>query len=265
MASSGGVMKGELYDIYLSITFELRKHLRRRRLLIVAALAILVPLLFYAVNPDTADQLAAVSLRFLSILMIISAAMFAGDAVSGEFESKTGLLLFPTPQSRTSIFVGKYAAALIITFLVVSLYYVIMILQTIHLFGVSEIPAELAQSYLTASIYVTSVVSVVFFLSSILKRSIASTILGFVLLMLVLPVVSGVLSSQEIEPWFIVTYSGELITSVLGKGSFFTGPGGHLNLATYSPDFGPGIAVMAAYTVVGFVAGILIANRKGME
>jgi len=265
MQLSGNALRSELYDVYLSITFELRKHLRRRRLFIIAALAILVPLIFYATTPDTADQLAAISLRFLSILMIISAAMFAGDAISGEFESKTGLLLFPTPQSRTSIFVGKYIAALIITFLVVSLYYVIMILQTIHLFGVSEIPAELAQSYLTASIYVTSVVSVVFFFSSILKRSIASTILGFVLLMLVLPVVAGVLTMLEIEPWFIVTYSGELITSVLGKGSLFPGPGGHLNLEAYSPDFGPGIAVMAGYTIIGFLAGIMIADRKSME
>jgi len=263
--ASWGVMKGELYDIYLSTAFELRKHLRRRRLLIIAALAILVPLIFYATTPDTAGRFSIASLRFLSILMIISAAMFAGDAISGEFESKTGLLLFPTPQSRTSIFVGKYIAALITTFLVATLYYIIMVLQTIHLYGASEIPPELAQSYLTASIYVTSVVSVVFFFSSILKRSIASTILGFVLLMLVLPVVSGVLSSQDIEPWFIVTYSGELIISVLGQRSLFVGPGGRVTLETYGPDFGPGIAVMAVYTVVSFVASVLIANRKGME
>ena len=265
MALSWGTMKAELYDIYLSIMFELRKHLRRRRLLIITALAILVPLIFYATTPDTAGRFSIASLRFLSILMIISAAMFAGDAISGEFESKTGLLLFPTPQSRTSIFIGKYIAALITTFFVVTLYYIIMILQTIHLYGASDIPAELAQSYLTASIYVTSVVSVVFFLSSILKRSIASTILGFVLLMLVLPVVSAVLASQDIEPWFIVTYSGELITSVLGQQGLFVGPGGRVTLETYGPDFGPGIAVMAVYTIVGFVASILVANRKGME
>ena len=258
-------MKGELYDIYLSTMFELRKHLRRRRLLIVAALAILVPLIFYAHIPDTAGQFSVASLTFLSILMTISAAMFAGDAISGEFESKTGLLLFPTPQSRTSIFAGKYIAALIITFLVVSLYYVIMILQTIHLYGASEIPNQLAKSYLTASIYVTSVVSVVFFFSSILKRTIASTILGFVLLMLILPVISGVLIMLEVEPWFIVTYSGELISSVLGEGNLFTGPGGRVTLRTFSPDFASAIAVMAAYTAVGLVASIMIANRKSME
>jgi ABC-2 type transport system permease protein len=265
MPLSGNTLKAELYDIHLSIMFELRKHLRRRRLLIIVGLAILVPLIFYAHTPDTASQFSVASLRFLSILMIISAAMFAGDAISGEFESKTGLLLFPTPQSRTSIFVGKYVAALITTFLVVSLYYVIMVLQTIHLYGASEIPTELAKSYLTASIYVTSVVSVVFFFSSILKHAIASTILGFVLLMLVLPVVAGVLTMQEIEPWFIVTYSGELITSVLSQQSLFVGPAGRLTLETYSPEFGTGIAVMAAYTVIGFVISILIANRKGME
>ncbi len=265
MTSPIEVMKGDLYDIYLSTIFELRKHFRRRRLLIVVALAVLVPLIFYATTPDTAGLFAFASLTFLSILMIISAAMFAGDSISGEFESKTGLLLFPTPQSRTSIFVGKYIAALIITFFVVSLYYVIMILQTIHLYGASEIPKELAQSYLTASIYVTSVVSVVFFFSSILKRSMASTILGFVVLMLVLPVVSGVLSSQDIEPWFIVTYSGELITSVLNEVSLFTGPGGRIRLETFSPEFGLGIGVMIAYTVIGLVASIMIANRKGVE
>jgi len=258
-------MKAELCDIYLSITFELKKHLRRKRLFIIAALAILVPMIFYVTNPDTAGQLSNSSLRFLNILMVISGAMFAGDAISSEFESKTGLLLFPTPQSRTSIFVGKYIAALITTFLVVSLYYIIMILQTIQLFGTGEIPAELAKSYLAASIYVTSVVSVVFFFSSILKRSITSTILGFVLLILILPVVSGVLSTLDIEPWFIVTYSAELITSVLGGERSFIGPGARVGLGAFEPSFAQGIAVMAAYTVIGFLAGILIANRKSME
>jgi hypothetical protein len=36
-------------------------------------------------------------------------------------------------------------------------------------------------------------------------------------------------------------------------------------LETYSPEFGSGIAVMAAYTVVGFLVSITIANRKSME
>jgi len=79
------------------------KHLKRRRLPIVAALAIIVPLIFYVKVPDTAGVFAATVLSFLNILIIISAAMFAGDAVCGEFEKKTSLLLFPhrkdAPQS----------------------------------------------------------------------------------------------------------------------------------------------------------------------
>ena len=50
------------------------------------------------------------------MLIIVSVALVTGDAVSSEFEKKTDLLLFPIPQRRTSIFAGKYVAALIASF-----------------------------------------------------------------------------------------------------------------------------------------------------
>jgi len=105
----------DLYDIYLSFRFELTKHFKRRRLLIVGALAILIPLLFLIKAANLADQFASDSLMLMNVLVIISGAMFAGDAISSEFEKKTALLVFPTPQRRVSILVGKYLAALAAT------------------------------------------------------------------------------------------------------------------------------------------------------
>ncbi len=267
VAWSKNDIREDVYNAYLSFKFESRKHLRRRRLLIVTALAVIVPLLFYIAIPDTASEFAATSLNFLNVLIIISGAMFAGDAICGEFERKTGLLSFPTPQRRISIFAGKYIAALVATFLVVSLYYLVTVLQISHLFGGGEIPAELGQSFLVALIYATSAISIVFFFSSILKRSISATILGFVSLMMILPVASRVLTSVDIEPWFIVTYSADLITSVLGvEGSAFgQGPGGGFGSAAFEPTLGVGIVVMLAYAIIGFVISIIIANRKSME
>jgi len=256
-------IKNDLYDVYLSFRFELTKHLRRKRLLIVAALAVLVPLMFYAFNSDTAPGFAATSLGFLSVLIVASGVMFAGDAVCGEFEKKTGLLSFPTPQRRISIFVGKYIAALAATFAVVLLYYIVTVLQMSHLYGVGEIPAELGKSFLSALIYVTSVISVVFLLSSILKRSISATILGFVSLMMILPIISRVLISLDIEPWFIVTYSANLITNLLGEGGLSFRPGSLSS--SYEPTLGVGIVVMIVYAMVGFFGGVLIGNRKSME
>ena len=259
-------IKGDIFNTYFSVGFELRKHLRRRRLFIVAALAVLVPLIFYVNPADSADEFAFASLRFLSFLIIISGAMFAGDAISGEFEKKTGLLLFPTPQRRISIVAGKYVAALIAVWMAVSLYYLITMLQMAHLHGVGEIPTEFAKSYLTALIYAASVVSVIYFFSSILKRTITSTLLGFFFLLMILPIIAGVVISLDAEPWFIVTYSADLISNVLGEassGGF--GPGRHFGSLVFEPDFGVGIGVMTAYAVGFFSISAVIANRKSME
>jgi ABC-2 type transport system permease protein len=257
-------LNNDIFETYLSVKFELVKHLKRRRLPIVAALAVIAPLIFYVKVPDTAGVFAATVLSFLNILIIISAAMFAGDAVCGEFEKKTSLLLFPTPQRRSAIFAGKYVAALLATFLVVILYYLVMTLQIGQLYGWGQIPTELAKSFLTALIYSFSAVSVVFLSSAILKRSISSTIVGFLFLLMILPIVATVLMRVDQEPWFIVTYSANLIRDVLGVSSSLPfGPGEHgFTLTAFKPHFGLGIAVMAAYAIVGFVSGMAIAVRK---
>ena len=219
MATNVESIRSSVSETWLSVRFELLKHLKRRRLFIVAALAIVVPLLFYIYfyqqHPDAASDFANMSLTFLSVLIVISAAMFAGDAVCGEFEKKTSLLLFPTPQKRSSIFAGKYMAALMATFLVVSLYYLVLTLQIGQLFGWGEIPAELGKSFATALIYSAAAVSVVFFVSSLLKRSMSATIVGFLVLLMILPIISMIITQLDQEPWFIVTYSAGLITSVL--------------------------------------------------
>jgi ABC-2 type transport system permease protein len=267
MASTGiiqGTIKYDLYNVYLSIQFELRKHLRRRRLLIITALAVIVPLLFYVHIPDTASEFAAISLSFLSILIAASGAMLASDAVCGEFEKKTSLLSFPTPQKRSSIFAGKYIAAIMLSFLVVIVYYAITVIQLSHLYGVNELPGELGTSFYVSLIYTTSVVSVVFLFSSILKRSMSATVLGFVSLLLILPVLSRALMRADVEPWFLVTYSANLISSVFGEGGVgFIGPG--RSESVFEPTLGIGILIMFAYTIICLVSGMIIANRRGLE
>jgi len=256
-------IRNDAFETYLSVKFELMKHLKRRRLFIVAALAVIVPLIFYVKVPDTADVFAATALSFVNVLIVISAAMFAGDAVCGEFEKKTSLLLFPTPQRRSAIFTGKYIAALLATFLVVLLYYLTMTLQIAQLYGWGQIPTELAKSWLTALIYSAAAVSVVFLFSSLLKRSMSSTIVGFLFLMMILPVVAMILMRVNQEPWFIVTYSANLIPDVLGISSSLPGGGEQYSaLSNFKPNFGVGIGVMVAYAIVGLVSGIAMAVRK---
>jgi len=268
--STGGFMS-ELYNTYLSVAFELQKHLKRRRLLIVAAIAVLIPLFFYISPPDNSSQFASTSLGFINILIAVAAAMFAGDAVSGEFENKIALVSFPTPQSRLSIFVGKYVASLLATFMTIVLFYLTMLAQISQLYSIDALPVELWQSLGIALIYATSAVSIVFFLSSVLKRSTSATILGFVSLMMILPVISMVLSRASVEPWFIVTYSAGLISNVVGEGAIIMEPGrgimgpGRETVSSFEPALGTGIIIMLAYTVLGFISSMIFVNRKSVD
>ena len=263
----------DLRNTYLTIKFELLKHIKRKRILITLILAILIPLIFFAVPPlldqdyaDTANGFASSNLGFISLLIIISGAIFTGDCISGEFDKKTGLLLFPTPQKKTSIFVGKYIASIIATWLIVSIYYLVTASEIVAIYGLSGFTVELGQSFLLALLYASSVVSIIFFFSSIMKKPITSTLIGFFLLMMILPIITGIFTVAEIDPWLIVTHDGELITDVLGtvnEGGF--GPGQGFNFTIFEPDLWTGIGVMSAYTTTLFLTGIVMANRRKME
>jgi len=257
----------DLRHVYLSAVFELRKHYRRRRLLVTTTLSLILPVLFYVVPlafdvsfPDRPESFASRNLGFVVLLITISGALFAGDAVSGEFENKTGLLVFPTPQRRNSIFVGKYVAAVFGTWIGVGIYYLVTCVELGHIYGLSRVSEPLVRSFLLALLYSTSVVSVIYFLSSTFRRSITSTLLGFFSLLMILPVLGGVLSFVDVDPWFILTTHGDLVTNVFNLGPSFRFAGGSVEY--YVPDFYLGIAVMTVYAVVLLVIGLGIASRK---
>jgi len=260
-------------NTYLTIKFELLKHIKRKRILITLILAILIPLIFFAVPPllgqgyaDTANGFASGNLGFINMLIIISGAIFAGDCISGEFDKKTGLLLFPTPQKKTSIFVGKYIASIIATWLIVSIYYLITASEVAAIYGVSGFTVELGQSFLLALLYASSVVSIIFFFSAIMKKPITATLVGFFLLMMILPIITGIFTVAEVDPWFIVTHNEGLITDVLGadSGGGF-GPGHEFNFTIFKPDLWRGIGVMSVYTIILFSTGVIMADRRKME
>ena len=270
MSSSKDDISSDMRHIYLNVLFELKKHWNKKRIIIVSFLAVLLSLVFYAVPPllggdysDTANGFASSNLNFISLLIIISAAMYAGDAISSEFENRTGLILFPTPQRQNSIFVGKYIAALLATWLAVLLYYFVTMLCMGQIYGFEEVSIEFFKSLLLTLLYSASAVSLIYFFSSVMKRSTSSTVFGFFSMMMIFPIITVVLTLADVDPWFILTHSADLITNVLASGSSAGGPPSPVDLL--SPDFYEGVAVMTAYAIGFFIVGLGIANRKKME
>ena len=63
----------------------------------------------------------------IGALVALSVALFAGDAIAGEFQSKTGYFLFDHPVRRSSVFLGKMIAAFLASALIITIYAVITV------------------------------------------------------------------------------------------------------------------------------------------
>jgi ABC-type transport system involved in multi-copper enzyme maturation permease subunit len=124
-----------------------------------------------------------------------------------------------------------------------------------------SVPVALGKSYLAAALYSCSVVSIIYFFSSIFKKALVSAFIGLFLLFLVLPGLQMLMNTMEIEKWFLLTSHSNLITAVLNESRVYPeGFGG----SNFHASFGTGIAVMIAYAIIFFAAGTWIANRKDM-
>jgi ABC-2 type transport system permease protein len=278
MLSLGADIREDLIHTYINVRYELRKHFRRKRIILSIVLALVIPTMFYIIpkarNVDfasTSISFMSNSLAFISYLIIISAAMFAGDAVSGEFEKRTALLSLSTPQRRSSIFIGKYIAALLAVFAIVAFYFVICSIEVLGIYGLGAMPEATGKSFLLCLLYSTSVVSMTFFYSSILKGVMSSTLLSFFTFLMILPIVSALLEVASVDPWFIVTYAAGLTTNVFVQPPAFGGGGGGArdraaaSFTSYTPNFTVSVEVMAAYAIIMFILAMVIAVRKDVE
>ena len=83
--------------------YEFLKHIRRKRMYIILGIALLVELLVLITVPLLMDgypdnvMVMSFLLVFGPSMAAIGAVFFAGDAIAGEFESKTGFILFTNP------------------------------------------------------------------------------------------------------------------------------------------------------------------------
>jgi ABC-2 type transport system permease protein len=276
MLSLGADIKEDIVHTLVNVRYELRKHFRRKRIIIAIALALIIPILFYIIpkvrNVDFASSSISFmsnSLGFINILIIISAAMFAGDAISGEFETRTALMSLSTPQRRSSIFIGKYIASLLAVFAIIAFYFAIVGIEVLGIYGLGGIPDATGKSFLLCLLYGSAAVSMTFFYSSVLKGVMSSTLLSFFTFLMILPIVSALLQVASVEPWFIVTYSAGLMTDVFVQEPAFSGGGGSRGgpsaFVQASPNFTVGVEVIAAYAIILFILAMVLAVRKDVE
>jgi len=256
--------------------FELLRQLRRRRLVLLLAIAGFVAAALFAVlqffGPEggTAYSYASTYASSVTILAALAATFFGADALLGEFEHRTGYVLFPQPVSRTSVFVGKLLAASGLASVTVAAYYAVMAGATWFVMG--TVPVEMAYSLLLALLYTTAALGLAFLLSSALKSTTMSSVLTFALLLFVLMIVTTILTVAGVRPEGNLAFAGQTIPNIL------TGPypedypsdvtvdfGPAAGFTQYSPAVLPSIAVMAAWAVVCFGLALFLYRRREMK
>lgn len=259
----------ELDKLRIVGRYELLKHLRRKRLYVVLAIAIAVELLILILLPALGDGYPDSVMIMAALLSVgpsfatMGAVFFAGDAIAGEFEGKTGYVLFPNPVKRTTIVAGKYLACFSAVVLVVLIGYGMV---SVSLFGIyHQVPAEVAGSMALCLLFAGTVVAMTFFFSSISKGTMGATVTTLIFLFVVFGVLESVLLMTGQPRWFILSYAGDVIVTIYGGYGAFEGMRGRMPPgAMQPPEIGVSIAVMMAYLVIFLLLSVAITRRREM-
>jgi len=213
----------------------------------------------------TTEDFDGLFLSFVSILIIISATFFGADAIVGEFQNRTGYLVFPTPLKRWVLFTGKFAASMTAGLVVtVAFYSGIALLSFATVDGVDD---DFGLSMLFAIEFLLAATAVAYLISSVLKGSTGATVLTFLMFIIILPIIDSV-----------STFTGAKIDASL---TFASGVIGYIILDPYPVDtssdmFGftfysfypePWVAAIVcfAYAAVCFVLSMLLFYRKQLS
>jgi len=257
------------------IRYEFLKHIRRARLYIILGIALVAEALVLILIPALTDgypesvKVMAGLLTVGASLAALGAVFFAGDAIAGEYEGKTGFLLFTNPVKRETLWVGKYLAGFIAVALLMIFTYFIQAIALLIIY--QQVPVEIFQSFGIAMFYAAATLSTTFLFSAISKGSMGATIMTLVFVWVICGILESVLAFTGNPYWFVLSAGGDAIATAYGSlEQFLAGLGGLGSLGGADqmatmfkmPTLGMVSWGMAIYFVGGFVASIFLAKRR---
>jgi ABC-2 type transport system permease protein len=263
----------ELGKLGTVIKYEFQKHIRRKRLWVILALALVAELAVIILVPVLTDGYPDNVMIMASMLTVgpmmagFGAIFFAGDAIAGEFEHRTGFMLLTNPVKKQTIWFGKYIAGGIAVVIVMLFSYIVSAVALLGIYG--EVPFEMFRSLGQALLYAMAALSVTFFFSSISKGSMGATVITLVFIFVISGIVESVLAFTGNDYWFLISAGGDSISTVYGgmelfMGGYTGGGGPPANVVSMfeTADIGMTSIGMVIYLVAGLVLSIWIAGRR---
>ncbi len=205
---------------------------------------------------------------FISVFGLLTVVFFGGDAISGEFQNKTGYYLAPNPVRRSAIYVGKFLAAFVASTIILVLFAAFTLAN--GLYYNMGVPTQFAESFLFAWIGITAALSVTFMFSSLFKSSSISILMTVLLFLFVFNVIDTLVTVLlKLEPWYSISYALGIIGNVLivpfpqhFVPAATLGPAARFAIPTYNATIPEGLIIMAAYFIFSALVGTYLFERK---
>ncbi len=219
----GAGIRRNLTQIADTIVFDLQKNLRIFMIMFLTFLGIfilsfIIQELQYVQDvplPDDPIDYMQNYLSFFGFILMLSTALLAGSIIAEDFHRQTSNLIFPKI-SKIRLFIGRIISRYSMIVFLISFYYFLISLVTFLQY--EETPVVLWNSLGWALLYAFMLFSFVTFLSSFMKSTTLSIVISLVFLLIVFDIIISLLmfsGSKDIEPLFILTYYGYIITSCM--------------------------------------------------
>lgn len=274
----GNRLPTSMQQVGIITRYEILNYFRSRRFLVLLVIMFVISgLLSFAIWHAGISSVSANVLGFYStwwsiaadLMVVFCAVFFGGDAISGEFQNKTGYFLVGNPIRRSSIYVGKWIAAFTASVIIFGIFTAIAIINGIGYFG-AEIPFKFTEALALTFLYLAAALGFTFFFSSVFKSSAMSIMVTVILLLFGFSLIDTLLTNLiHIEPWFSLSYGAGVITSVLMASypaHIISAPAGIDGrgplISQYFATLPEGIAIMILYFAVTSVAGLFLFERK---
>ncbi len=270
------VVPDSITQTYVIMKYSFLDYIRSRRFFVLLLIALIIGGLLTGIVGYFRPQLFLSDVlsfysgwwgNSITFLIILSAIFFGGDAISGEFQNKTGYFIAGNPIGRSSLYIGKYLAALIGSLIILMLFAVMTLANAAYYFGGSALPYQFVQSLLLSLLYLLSALGLTFFFSSLFKSSAMSIITTVILLLFVFSLLQTLVATLAgIQPFFVLTYGAGVITHVLS--AQYPPTVTHVQVSpnfsetAYNASLLDGIIIMVVYFAVTSVLGLILFERK---
>jgi ABC-2 type transport system permease protein len=274
---SNNKVPSSMTQVRITMKYTFLDYFRSRRFFILLAITLLISvLLTFIVGYYRPASFLSSDLSFygswwgnsVTFVIVLSGVFFGGDAISGEFQNKTGYFGIPNPIRRSSVYVGKWLSAFIAATVILGVFTAITVGNGMYYFGLN-VPYQFGESVLFAWFYLAAVLGFTFFFSSLFKSSSMSILVTIILFLFVFSLIQTLVANLvKIEPWFMLTYGAQIVGNILtvpypprtSVTSF--GPGSRLTLTTYNVTVPEGLAIIGLYFIVTAILGLVLFERK---